>query len=217
MHDAVTGVNGSYRLSLAGARLLKKIGLRVKLKTPLMKKNVSQAAWLKALAAREGFKISFDPVITAANDGNKAALDQRLTGRALASALKLFPVPAAPLAPAQPVDRSPQAADFLCGAGRNVCAVGADGGLYPCLQLQVRLGDLTRKKFQVIWRGSSWLKKWRSAGLKDLKGCAGCASADFCSRCPGVSLAEEGDVFAPNKPACEMAKAYKMMHRAGVA
>lgn len=215
VHDAVTGVKGSFGGSLASARLLKKTGIKVKLKTPLMKKNISQAGWVRALAAREGFTISFDPVITAANDGNKAALAQRLAGRALASALKRFPAPVAPSS-MPPVNRSPQAADILCGAGRNVCAVSPAGGLYPCLQLQVKLGDLTRKEFQVIWRDSAWLKKWRSAGLKELRGCAGCVSADFCSRCPGVSFAEEGDVFAPNKPACEMAKAYKMMHTRAV-
>ena len=210
-HDAVTGVKGSFGRSLASARLLKKAGLKVKLKTPLMKTNFSQAGWLKALAAREGFEISFDPVITAANDGNRSALALRLTGRRLEKAVSsLGPSAISPqaLLTAGP---SPLAADILCGAGRNVCAVGAGGELYPCLQLQVKLGNLTRKKFQAIWRSSAWLKKWRAAGFKDLKGCAGCADSDLCSRCPGVSLLEAGDALAPNKPACEMAKLQKKL------
>jgi radical SAM protein with 4Fe4S-binding SPASM domain len=216
VHDAVTGVKGSFRGSLAAARLLKRTGLKVKLKTPLMKKNIAQAAWLGALAVREGFTISFDAVITAANDGNKAALRQRLTGPQLAKAVRLYgAAPSSPSVTSSLV--TDPSADLLCGAGRNVCAVGAGGELYPCLQLQIELGNLAGKKFAALWRGSPWLKKWRSAGLKDLKGCAGCARLDFCSRCPGVSLLEEGDVFAPNKAACEMAGIQQKIQRgAGV-
>jgi len=201
-HDAVTGLEGSFRRSFAAARLVKRAGLAVKIKMPLMKKNVSQAAWLEKLAEKEAFGISFDPVITPANDGNKSALPLRLSGPRLAKAVKLYggslPYAASPGA-------VPSSADFLCGAGRNVCAVGPDGLLYPCLQLPVALGCLTREKFSRLWKNSGWLKNWRSAGLKDLEGCSGCRDLAFCSRCPGVSFVEEGDVFAPNKPACEMA------------
>ncbi|MDP2866968.1 MAG: radical SAM protein, partial [Elusimicrobiota bacterium] len=210
LHDAVTGRNGSFRSSLAAARLLKSAGLAVKIKVPLMKINAGQAGWLQKLAKKEGFEISFDPVITAANDGNKSALPLRLTGPRLATAVKPLSAAPAPRPPAPeshssiPAPRSP-ILDFLCGAGRNVCAVGPGGELYSCLQVPVKLGDLTRRKFAAIWKNSAWLKKWRLAGVKDLKGCAACVDIGFCSRCPGVSLLEAGDVFAPNKPACEMA------------
>jgi radical SAM protein with 4Fe4S-binding SPASM domain len=202
IHDGVTGLRGSYAQSLAAARLLKKNGLKVKIKIPLTRANLSQAAFLRALARREGFGIAFDPVITAANDGDKAALRLRLGRKGMKQAIKLLggleqPVPPEP---------SP-AMDFLCGAGRNVCAVGPDGALYPCLQLPVKLGDLARRSFSAIWKSSPWLKNWRLAGEKDLKACAGCRDAAYCSRCPGVSLVEEGDVFAPNAPACAMAAA----------
>jgi radical SAM protein with 4Fe4S-binding SPASM domain len=216
-HDAITGVEGSFRRSLASARLLKKAGLKVKLKTPLMKMNFAQAGWLKSLAEREGFKLSFDAVITSANDGNRSALSQRLTGQGLAQAVKLLgPAITSGQDLSAAADRAPLAGDVLCGAGRNVCAVGAEGELYPCLQLQVKLGDLSRRKFTGIWRNSAWLKKWRSAGFKDLKGCAGCADMDVCSRCPGVSYLEAGDVFAPNKPACGMANIQAKLRRKAV-
>ena len=209
-HDAVTGLAGSFGCSLAAARLLKKTGLQVKMKTPLMKKNLAQAGWLKALAKREGFIISFDPVITSANDGNAAALKLRLTGARLAKAVKLYGA-ATKAGPGGEAAPDTSSLDFLCGAGRNVCAVVPNGDLYPCLQLPVKLGNLTRLKFAAIWENHRWLKKWRSYGLKDLKGCADCPYMDFCSRCPGLSLLEEGDCLAPNKPACEMAKIQKKL------
>ncbi len=206
-HDAVTGLKGSFLRSLKAARLLKKAGIKIKLKTPLMKKNLAQAGWLKALAAREGFGISFDPVITAANDGEASALKLRLSGKQLADAVRLYgEKPSASSVPA-PLSSHLSAFDFLCGAGRNVCAVTPGGDLYPCLQLPVKLGNLARDKFSVVWKRSAWLKKWRSAGAADLVKCVSCRELEFCSRCPGVSFLEEGDVFAPNVPACTLAKA----------
>ena len=204
-HDRVTALKGSFRRSLAAARLLKRSGVRVKIKSPLMTLNTGQAGWLKKFAAGEGFGIAFDPVVAPANDGDKAALAYRLSGRLLAAAVERLSVPPGGpgLAEAQgPVLPAP---DFLCGAGRNVCAVGPDGELYPCLQLPVPLGNLSRAPFSALWKNSRWLKKWRSAGLKDLKVCAACPDLDFCSRCPGISLLEAGDIFAPNAAACALA------------
>ena len=206
VHDSVTGRKGSFDASLASARLLKKAGIGVKMKVPLMNLNLAQSGWLKKLAAREGFGISFDPVIAPANDGDKSALKHRLSGRGLPAAVKLLAGTPAP--EPEPAGAGP---DFLCGAGRNVCSVGPDGTLYPCLQLPVRLGNLASQAFRDIWKNSSWLKKWRSAGLKDLKDCAHCPDLTFCSRCSGVSLLEEGDIFAPNKPACAMAAAQRII------
>lgn len=199
VHDGVTGQKGSFRRTLAAARLLKAAGLKVRMKIPLMDLNAGQAGFLNRLAAAEGFGVSFDPVIAPANDGDKGALKHRLAGRSLAAAVKKLHGPRV----STPAET--QAMDFLCGAGRNVCSVGPGGELYPCLQLPVKLGNLPGA-FSRIWKNSAWLKRWRSYGLKDLPGCRDCGLLVYCSRCPGISLLEEGDVLAPNAPACEMAK-----------
>jgi len=208
LHDSVTGRAGSFAASLASARLLRKSGLAVKMKVPLMTLNAGRAGWLRRLAAREGFGISFDPVIAPANDGGKGALAYRLSGPRLARALRV--AAAAPAreekADAPPEPRAPY---FMCGAGHNVCAVDPAGNLYPCLQLPVKLGNLTRRTFASLWRDGAWLKKWRRAGIKDLKACAACSDLEFCSRCPGISFLEKGDVYAPNQPACELAAALR--------
>jgi len=211
VHDGITGVKGSYGRSLAAARLLKRAGIKVKMKMPLTRANISQTAFLRALAKREGFGIAFDPVITAANDGDRSALPLRLGQKDMKLAVKLL----GGRDQAAPPEPSP-AMDFLCGAGRNVCALGPDGSLYPCLQLPVKLGNPARRHFAAIWKSSRWLKKWRKAGAADVKECADCGDAPYCSRCPGVSLVEEGDVFAPNAPACDLARARRPGRLTGV-
>ncbi len=206
VHDAITGLRGSRVRSLAAARLLKKSGISVKIKAPLMDLNFKDAVRLEELARREGFGISFDPVLVPANDGDKSALAYRLSGPRLAYAIKRFggQPPGAPSADGAP-GLPPFPAGFICGAGRNVCAVDPAGNLYPCLQLPVKLGNLTRQSFNVIWKSAIWLKKWRKATIKDQKGCVSCPDIDYCSLCPGLSLLEEGSVFSPNQAACEIA------------
>lgn len=206
VHDGVTGLAGSFAGSLAAARLLLATGITVKMKVPLMRVNAAQAGWLKRLAAKEGFGISFDPVIAPGNDGDRSALKLRLAGGRLARAIK-------PLSPAQAARPSPPGlSDFLCGAGRNVCAVDPAGNLYPCLQIPVKLGNLARQAFSRVWRRSRWLKKWRKASVKDLEGCRSCPDAAYCSRCPGISLLENGDLLAPNAPACAAAAALRGLY-----
>ncbi|MDA8242698.1 MAG: radical SAM protein [Elusimicrobia bacterium] len=201
LHDRVTGLKGSFRRSLAAARLLRKAGVRVRMKSPLMTLNAEEAGWLTRLSSAEGFAVSFDPVIAPANDGHPGASAFRLSGPALARAVSKVPPPPSTAEAAA----GPGADDFICGAGRNVCAVDPSGWLYPCLQLPVRLGNLARSRFSSIWRGSPWLKKWRRLSAADQKSCVKCRDREYCSLCPGISLLEEDDVLAPNSAACEMA------------
>jgi len=210
VHDAVTRRSGSFAATLAAARLLKRSGLAVKMKVPLMTLNAGRAGWLRRLAEKEGFGISFDPVIAPANDGGKNALAYRLSGARLARALgSVVGAPAAGAAASSVREPVP---DFLCGAGHNVCAVDPAGNLYPCLQLPVKLGNLTRQSFASVWKKNAWLKRWRRAGLKDLAVCSACPDIEFCSRCPGISFLESGDAFAPNRPACDLAAALRKKH-----
>ncbi|MDA8132416.1 MAG: radical SAM protein [Elusimicrobia bacterium] len=201
VHDRITGFKGSFRRSLAAARLLRKAGVRVRMKSPLMTLNAGQTGWLTRLSSAEGFDVSFDPVIAPANDGHPGVSSLRLSGPALARAVREVPPPPFPADAAA----GPGADGFICGAGRNVCSVDPSGDLYPCLQLPVRLGNLARNGFSSIWRNSPWLKKWRRLSLADQKDCVQCRDREYCSFCPGISLLEEGNVLAPNRAACEMA------------
>ncbi len=202
VHDRVTGVRGAFARSLAAARLLKMKGVAVKMKTPLMTLNAGQAGRLKRLAALEGFSISFDLSIAPGNDGDGAALGYRLSGAALRRAVRQV------YGGAKGPEKTPEEGfqeGFICGAGRNVCAVGPSGELYPCLQLPVKLGNLARRSFPALWRDSAWLERWRGLSGKDLRGCAGCKDAGYCGLCPGLNLLETGDPLKPPPRTCEAA------------
>gem|GEM_PF-210995 len=84
VHDAVTGLKGSFTKTLAASMLLKKAGIKVRLKVPLMKVNFGERAWLERLAEQHGFGIAFDPVIAPGNDGDRSNLALRLNAAQLA-------------------------------------------------------------------------------------------------------------------------------------
>jgi radical SAM protein with 4Fe4S-binding SPASM domain len=206
IHDPITGIKGSGLRALAAARALKKAGFRVKLKTPVMKATVGELGYIAALARKNGFEYAFDPTLTLANDGERSNLSRRAGDREL-EALLTDPV----LNPVENNASSTPAADSpVCGAGHNTVCVGPYGDIYPCLQLQIKLGNLRKKSLRRIWDSTPWLKKWRNTAVSDIKECASCADIEFCSRCPGVSLLEEGDIGKPYKTACATAK---IMHR----
>lgn len=219
VHGKITGHPGSFRATMASAKMLKKAGIAVKLKTPLMKSNFKDLRWLLGLAKRNDCEIAFDPVIAPANDGDKGNLRLRLNKTDLAEVIGMLKKHTLQGRKAQSVRHKSQVSgrpsslipdplsfDFVCGAGRNVAAIDPYGNLSPCLQLPVKLGNVLKIPFSVLWKASPWLQKWRVLKTGDLKQCRDCADLSACNRCPGVSLLEEGDVLAPNRSACEMAE-----------
>lgn len=203
IHDAVTRRPGSFETTLSAAKMIRESGFKVKLKTPLMKSNYGQTDYIMRLCAKNGFKYSFDPVVAPANDGLKEPLKLRPSAASLEA---IFRDPRLNGPTISKLKAGAVYEDFFCGAGRNTFNIDPYGRLYPCLQIPVRLGDLKKTPFSRLWRNSPWLKKWRRLKLSDLKKCSGCGYAPTCSRCPGISLLEEGDIMAPNKSACRFAK-----------
>ncbi|OGS12678.1 MAG: hypothetical protein A2234_07865 [Elusimicrobia bacterium RIFOXYA2_FULL_58_8] len=203
VHDAITGVTGSCFKTLAAARLLKKAGFKVKLKTPVMKANAGELKHITRLAKKYGFDRSFDPVLTIASDGEASNLARRLPAVRLAALLADPDI--------NPVEKnyfpSPAPDSPPCGAGRNTVSINPYGDVFPCLQLGVKLGNLRKRPLGDIWKNNKWLKQWRKITAADIKACRNCADLAFCSRCPGVSLLEAGGTHKPYKTACVMARA----------
>jgi len=208
VHDGITGVKGSCLRTLAAAKLLKKAGFKIKLKTPIMKATAGELKYIARLAKINGFERSFDPVLTIASDGDLANLKLRLQGGKLAALLK-DPV----INPVEANEHGSPAADSpVCGAGRNTISINPYGEVFPCLQLGVKLGNCRQQSLAAIWKNNKWLEEWRKTTVSDIKACRNCADLDFCSRCPGVSLLETGDIAKPYKTACLMAKTARKEH-----
>jgi hypothetical protein len=49
------------------------------------------------------------------------------------------------------------------------------------------------------------MRRVRAVRTRDLPICRTCPTAVFCTRCPGQSLVEDGDLLGPSRAACEQA------------
>ncbi|MFH1619549.1 MAG: radical SAM protein [bacterium] len=210
IHDAITGSPGAFEVALASACRLNRLGMRVKLKTPLMKDNAGEADFIFRLAEENGFGCSFDAVIAPGNDGDKKNLGHRLEGAGLEKVLADERLSAPILSATSPLKGEGKGEGFnpdapLCGAGRNVCGISPYGNVFPCLQIPLAAGNLREKSFRDIWNYSPELLKMRGMRFTDLEECPSCALKEVCDRCPGLALLEDGNINGPSKAACETA------------
>jgi len=205
-HDAITKLPGSWRRTVAGARLLREFGVKVSFANVLMKGNEGDYRQVQALAARMGIEYKIDPTITPMMDGGREVLalnidaarlaevyhDPSLTGHADAERSK----PAGPLAAKDALESIP------CSAGHTMAYVSPYGEVYPCVQFPYSCGNVRTARFADIWRDSPQLAEVRAIRLSDIEGCSSCIHGKSCSRCPGLAFTE-GDMRGPSIQDCE--------------
>lgn len=89
---------------------------------------------------------------------------------------------------------------YRCEAGNRLVALGANGDLYPCRRMPVRIGNLLEKPLIDLYRQSPFLQKLRRHEIS-----SGCASCTFKRTCRGglkcLSYAVWGNPFVAD-PGC---------------
>ena len=203
-HEAVTGVLGSYAKTLRAIKLLKERDVRVHVKTSILKDNTDEIDAIRRMVEEMGASFFYDAVIAPRDDGNKSPLACRAS---LSDLLRIFKEHGTTF---QPKERVPDS--LMCNAGKNSICISPYGDVYPCVQIRKPLGNLREKSFREIWTKSELLTQLRAIKLADLPVCSSCGLLPFCTRCPGVALMEEGDILAPSKEACRIARIRKAIY-----
>ncbi len=227
VHEEVTGVNGSFERTLRAAHLLRERGIKVYLKTVLMRRNIHQVDQMRALAAGLGAEYAADLYLTAQRDGADGVFAERATDEQLlrffSQAFRTTPEDELARLFSEACDlplESAPAADRVCNAGVSGCRIGVDGRVYPCIEIDLCAGDLLVQRFDDVWRSSPVFERIRALRRGDFKTCAACKFYDACVRhCPGLGLLEEGDLYAAPREACRLTQvryqAYKTMQAQG--
>lgn len=215
VHDAVTKVPGSLEKSLAAARMLKGLGLKVKLSCPIMRQNLNSFRGVQRLAEELGVPYTLDPTITPMIDGDMSLLQHRVGAQelqALYADEKLNPAIAAhtegPCSDAfeenqkavSPFDGIP------CSAGQNSAYISPYGDVYPCVQMPLPTGNVRRRSFRDVWYGSGEMQRVRAIREGMIHVCNQCEIRQHCERCGGLALMEDGDLTGPSTRACELAE-----------
>ena len=192
-HDGVTGVPGSHARAWAGIRRLQAAGVRVALKTVLMKSNLAEREALERQAAEIGAAFRHDAAIFPCLDGARAPL-----------ALRVAPEEAvrADMATTERRDTwrasieqtaARPAADGLygCSAGQTFFHCDPFGGLAPCVMAESYRRDPRGRPFREVWNGdlADIRRRTRTRAVASFTG----ALRGACAHCPAFNLVETGD------------------------
>lgn len=192
IHDSITRIPGSFLKSICAIKLLKSNNVSVRIKTPLMKHTVNNYNELLSLAHSLNTEIQFTTVITAKNNGDVSTINYRINDdqlRDIITDTNIFEYSNTRVSYTDYLDCIP------CDAVFNAGAIDPLGDVYVCNQLRVKVGNVLEKHFQDIWQNSEPLNHLRQIKLKDLHECKECTVFQFCSRCPGLALLEDGDIY----------------------
>jgi radical SAM protein with 4Fe4S-binding SPASM domain len=208
VHDAISKLPGSFKRSLAGARLLAERGVKVIFANVLMRNNFQDYTGVQELAAEFGAQYTVDPTITPMMDGDRSILNLGIGQTELQQVFRdpsllgtspeeFCDLPKGPLAEEDAMEMLP------CSAGHTFCYVSPYGDVYPCVQFPLPTGNLRTTKFIDIWKHSPQMNEVRSITVNDLPVCSTCShNSGTCARCPGLAYME-GNMRGPSSLDCE--------------
>lgn len=237
VHEAITGIKGSWAATVAALRRLHAAGVRTVCKTPLMAANAAELPAVWALALSLGARFQADPLITAGVDGpwstpaaRRAPLAARMTAAQLANALRILASHQA--APGEDPGAT-AAGPVLCTIGRSALAVDPTGTVFPCVEVRRAVGSIRTAPLAAIWYDTrAWAPYLRLSaqgpaglpanlpadlppdqfiGVLALPVCRTCRLGAWCVRCHGAAANETGDLYGPSPAHCAAARARRTL------
>ena len=192
-HEALTRVPGSFVNLVAGVRALRKRGIKVLLKTPITKMNMSELREMKVLADDLGAGIHFDPVVTPKDDGDQEPLqmgaDEAFLKRWWSD--EFLDVREEKV----PVRRDDREIAAVCGTGRSGFAVDPYGNIYPCVQWRRKVANILEiSSLRDVWKGSPVLAEVRRVAEEIPRTTLKNSDVgEFTAFCAGVAWLQTGD------------------------
>jgi len=212
IHDSITGVQGSQRLTLDFIRHLREAGVRVVIKSPLFRQTIEEAPNLREYANKIGAEWMGGPLITPRDNGDMFPTTMRATRKQIVSyfqKLEQEPLSIKEDVVQDVLHGSIRESPLACLALSYSCFIDVSGDLYPCSEVRRKIGNVLKTPFKKLWYESPLLIKIREIHLSDLKECSNCKLLPYCSRCPGLADLEGGDIFGISPFDCLIAQCRK--------
>ena len=187
IHDSITKKPGSLSILLHNLNELKKTGITIRIKTPLMKKNFESFTDIQLFCKENGFDYLVSPLIFSKNNGDDSPKHLRIHDNELCSAMKII----------DSINRNDHlhVYDVPCAALFYSFAIDCKGDVYPCNSFLYKVGNINQQSLRKIWYSSESLKMIKSIKNSDLKCCSDCQYQTNCDRCPGMVFSEDKDLF----------------------
>ncbi len=192
-HDAIAGVPGAHARTWAGIRRLQAAGVRLALKTVLLKRNLGELPEMERQAAEIGAAFRHDAAIFPCLDGgSRAPLALRVSpaeavraDMATAARRAMWRAKIEQTAGAPADDRL-----YACAAGRSAFCADPFGGLAPCLLAENYRCEPAGRPFREIWNGELAAIQGRKRSRNDVVFAGEMRGA--CAHCPAFNRIETG-------------------------
>lgn len=216
VHDKQTRVEGSFERLLSNLKELRALGIRLKVNSTLTRYNEHELEGMFAICDELGAQFQVDPEVKPRDDGDRSTIDLMASPAAKARLTSLIRERGAARlahdAPPPLVDTRASAearrvqtagSDKHCAAGAAHITVDPVGGVLPCVQWRVTVGNV-RQGLRAIFDQSEALAEVRETTravkrMVDAHGDAG----QMMNFCPGAAHVYSGDPLALYAPAIE--------------
>lgn len=218
VHDRITRVPGSFDRLIRSVHRLKAHGLRVSLKTVVMKPNIAGLLKLRQLGKDlDVFTHTFSCEVSPRINGDihqpsRYQLDEEELFEYLSSSAWKKALQPISQGPPEEVAKQKQA----CAPAINGCCVDPYGTVFPCIPFRIPMGNVREKRFRDLWSSPppSLQELLSVRTYADLPECRSCDLVDFCSRCHGDNMLERGgDWKACHQRARMVASAERRLYR----
>lgn len=202
VHDKITGVPGSFHKTMCNVALLKKRGIDVTVKTPLMEYNKFSYRDVESFARKNGFSFRTTPTIFSRTNGDRTPHHFEIRDN-----LRQI---------VHETDRINKQyrgelvvqnnGEIPCSAGHSSICINYDGIAWPCNTLTLDVGNILKQSLRDIWINSEPLNEWRRKCRKIPHKCADCYLYSRCVRCPGLAYMEDDDLYGCSSSAKKIAE-----------
>ncbi len=206
-YERVTRAPGSFARCLRGIELALDRGLRLNLKSVLVRANRHEVEAMRALAAQYGVPYRFDAVLFPRLGGNGASPDQRLSPVEIVALDQEYPERQAEL---QRLSRDFAGTVvygehvYTCLGGLRSFHIDSAGRLSLCMMARRPAYDLRGGAgFQEGWEFLGGVR--RKERTRDTP-CRTCTAGVLCMQCPGWSQLVHGDDETPVDYVCQIGR-----------
>ncbi len=205
IHDAFTGVPGSFERAMRTLRGLRNRGIAVTAAVSLNTLTAPTVRELARLLRSEQIPVSYNLTMLPARNGTTRPEALNLPEENLSSLIRDLAIPPN----RRLAEKSPGAPP--CGAARSVVAIDPYGTVFPCHEIDLPAGSLREKRFTDLWHVLPFenLRKIRFADLAD---CPACPHRTFCGRCPALALRMGGRIVDHAELDCRIAQAFTAVY-----
>ncbi|MBN1575386.1 MAG: radical SAM protein [Chitinispirillaceae bacterium] len=212
VHDAVTGVTGSFDAVCGAVGELRRRGIAVVIMSVITRGAVDDMEAIHRLAQGWGIEhVNFSAIIFPRFPGDASARRYRLTDEDLrrfyATIGSLYSIDQGEEEPCRGMPSDERL--LSCTALQDGITVTPDGTVLACSSLPMPLGNIVSDRLETILFSEKADRIIEGLQLSSTPECASCADRIGCLRCPGLAFMDNGMLGTVPREACRHTNAFK--------